>query len=264
MSAPVAQPAQTPYVPYNFGRLVELALRETGVSNAAHASPDTALPAATAQEIAVMQGFVVEALCSLQEEREHYWSLSEASVVAEESAVTAGTYPAVLLPADFGQFVKNGFFIQGNPVRVLTDGEWLRTRRPDNLGGGTTLTELLGTPNQTRSVLRVTPASQASASAVWRMAAFLYPLQRAAWTLECFYRATAKNYSGDTDVVRLPTRMLRLVLLFCAARCREFAGNRKGAVESWAIYRDALNEIEAIPPSAEQQATMLLVPPVDA
>lgn len=211
-----------------------------------------------------MGGFIHEGLVSLQEVHGDYFPLTEDTVTAQESAVTAGTYPSVLLPADFGVAVQDGFTIGGEPIRVMTDGEWRRNRRPDSQGGGTYLTQLTGTPAQTQALLRLVQSRQATAAAAIRWAAFLYPVQTAAWTLEVAYRATAKALSGDTDVVRLPNRMLRPLMLYCNARSCEFNGDTKGAAERWALYNRALNEVESIPPSLEQQNVMLLVPPLDA
>lgn len=264
MAAPVAQTNQTAWTRYTFGRLVELCLRQcVGVSNAAHANPDAALPAASAQEIAVVQGFVIEALIELQEQHDAYWPLSEATVTAEESAVTAGTYPSVLLPTDFGQAVEDGFHVGGWPVPILTTGQYNRARVPDSLGGGINLTLVEGAPPSTPYMGRIAPANQAAASNDWRMALWLYPLQTAAWSLECSYRATAKNYSGDTDSVRLPNRMLRVVTLFVSARVAEFNKDLEGAIKAWALYDRALLTIESLAPSREQVGEMVFRPPND-
>lgn len=271
MAAPTAQGSQTGWSRYTFGRLVELCLRQcVGVSNAAHASPDAALPAASPQEIAVVQGFVIEALTELQEQHDAYWPLSEATVMAEESAVTAGTYPAVLLPVDFGQAVEDGFHVGGWPVPILTTGQYNRARVPDSLGGGINLTLVEGAPPSTPYMGRIAPAEQAlddedanDPTADWRMALWLYPLQTAAWSLECSYRATARNYSGDTDAIRLPNRMLRVVTLFVSARVAEFNKDLEGAIKAWALYDRALLTIESLAPSREQTGEMVFRPPVD-
>ena len=185
MTSPTIQGPNTAWVGYTRGRLRELCLRQTGVSDPGHVAPDSALPAATAEEVSVMDGFLGEALTEIATLLDRYTMLAETSVVAD------GDFTAVLLPADFGVICDNGVHVGGYPVRVLTTEEWLRTRRPASEGGGTTLTDVTGDIATSRLVARIVPAAPASASVAKRMALFLYPAQTAAWT------ADVVELSGD-------------------------------------------------------------------
>lgn len=248
MAAPTIPGAQTPWAGYTFGRLVELALREIGLSNPAHASPDVNLPEASAAELLVVKDLTREALCFFQDARSRYFSLSEASVVAAESGVTAGTWPSVLLPADLGVIARNGLKVAGRDVCVLSTEQYLERRRPDSEGGGIYLTPVTG-PYVTYA--RIAPAAPASDSAAWQLALWAYPVQKATWTLEVVYRATAKNLSGDTDTVRVPLKLLPMILRYVSAAWRERTGDIPGAAMRWKLFREQLNEIENIPPSEE-------------
>lgn len=247
MASPTIQDPNTAWVAYTRGRLRELCLRQTGVSDSGHASPDSALPAATSEEIAVMDGFLGEALTEIATLLDRYVMLAETSVTAD------GDFTAVLLPADYGVICDNGVHVSGYPVRIISTEEWLRTRRPTSEGGGTTLTDVVGAPGSAVTLIgRIVPAKPASASAVKRMALFLYPAQTAAWTAEIAYRAMANAYGGDTDTVRLPPWGFRLVRLFVAALGAEHRGDMKGAADRWLLYRAARQEVENIAPSEEQ------------
>ena len=257
MTSPTIQGPNTAWVGYTRGRLRELCLRQTGVSDPGHVAPDSALPAATAEEVSVMDGFLGEALTEIATLLDRYTMLAETSVVAD------GDFTAVLLPADFGVICDNGVHVGGYPVRVLTTEEWLRTRRPASEGGGTTLTDVTGDIATSRLVARIVPAAPASASVAKRMALFLYPAQTAAWTADVAYRATAPAYGADTDTVRLPPRMFRLVLLFVAARGEEHRGNANGAKERWLLYRAARQDVEDVAPSEEQSHGLVQGYPVE-
>lgn len=263
MAAPLTQNALTPWTGYTFGRLRELALRQAvGVSDRSSASPDSSLPEASAEEIALMGGFLHEGIVELQRVRDRLWPLSEASLTAEQSDVMAGTYPSVLLPADFGSALRGGFSISGVPIGVMTPEDWLNNRRPDADGGGTTLTDAAGDPTRSRALIRIMPQRQASNTAVWRLAAWLYPLQTAAWTLDVTYRATAKNHTTDTWSVRLPDILYRPLLLFCAMRAAEHRGDVKGAVAQRVLYQSALSDVENIPAAEEVQHSVVLAFPM--
>ena len=252
-NAPLVQDAQTPWAGYTFGRLVELALREIGLSWSGHASPDTTLPTASAEEVATVKDLVREALVFLQGERERYWSLSYAEIAAD--ILSGGTtYPSVLLPADFEISPRNAYKVSGCGVMVITPEQFLETRRPDSQGGGTILT---GTSGDRPDVLVIQPAKQAAAADVWRLAAWGYPVQDATWTLQMVYRATAKNLSGDTDAIRLPTRLQAQVFRFVTARWRELTGDPRGALERWNLFDFWMNKIENVPPSEEQDLALM-------
>lgn len=259
MASPTVQGASTPFTAYTRGRLRELCLRSIGVSDAGSASPDTSLPQATAQEIAVMDGFVSEALTEVGVLLDRYHLIAETTVTAD------GDFTAVLLPADYGVILENGVHVSGYPVKIITTEEWLRSRRPTSEGGGTSLTGVSGEPaSGTRLIGRIVPAAPASASVAKRMALFLYPVQTAAWTAEIAYRAVANAYGADTDTVRLPPTMFRLVRLFVSALWAEQRGDTKGAAERWALYRDARKEVENIAPSEEQGSCLVQGYPEDA
>ena len=89
------------------------------------------------------------------------------------------------------------------------------------------------------------------------MALFLYPVQTAVWTASIAYRATANAYGADTDTVRLPPNLFRLVRLFVAALGSEFRGDSKGAAERWALYNAARREVENVTPSEEQGSCLV-------
>jgi hypothetical protein len=261
MVAPVIQDPQTPVTPMPWGYLRELALRQMGVTNSSSAYTDASKPGASAAAIALMSQFLNDGLVELQELRDRWWSLSDASVTAELSGTT---YPAVLLPADF--FSLESCHVSGYPVHAMTPGEWSRTIRPTAEGGGTTLTDVSGLPATTRLVGRIAPAQQAAGtpSAVWRQALWLFPVQTAVWTASMIYRATARNYANETDAVRLPPRFQRPLLLYCSARVAEHNGDVKGAMARRRLYEDAVNQIESIPPSAAQTSCLLQGYPMEA
>lgn len=257
MTSPLSQNPLTPWTQTTYGRLRELVLNQRGVSDAGHASPNTNLPAANSWEIAIAGEHVHEALLELEASHERYWPLSESSVTSD------GDHTAILLPADFERIPRGGCHVDGNPVEVITTEQWLRTRVPDASGGGTTLTRATGTPSQTRTVLVLKPARQSVDTAAWRMAAWLYPVQTAAWTMEFVYKATVKNMTGDLWPIRLPNRFRRPILLYCSMRGCEQNKDFQGAAAFQELYDKALSTIADTSPSEEQPSEMILGYPVD-
>ena len=257
MTSPLSQNPLTPWTQVTWGRLRELVLNQRGVSDAGHASPNTNLPAANSWEIAIAGEHLQEALLELESSHSRYWPLSESTVTAD------GDFTSILLPADFESIPKGGCHINGNPVDVLTTEQWLRTRVPDTLGGGTSLTRAAGTPAQTRTVAVIKPARQTNDTTAWRMALWLYPVQTAAWTMEFVYRATVKNMTGDLWPIRLPNRFRRPILLYCSMRGCEQNKDFEGAAAFMGLYEKALSTIADTSPSEEQQSEMILGYPID-
>lgn len=254
MAAPTRQDAQTPWTGYTFGRLRELALRLVGLTDSSHSGTDASLPAATTQEKTVMGDLLKEGLCEMQELFERDWPVTTQAVTAESD------YTAVLLPADFGVALKHGFKVAGDEVMVLSEEDYLRTQRPDAEGGGTTLTEATGDPRYV--VIR--PAKQTDSGdggssvddEAWRLAAWLYPVQTAAWTLTVTYRATAKALSADGDTLRLPTRLQPALFDYIAASWRERTGRTKEAADYWALYAARLKRLENVRVSEDLDLTL--------
>lgn len=190
-----------------------------------------------------------EGLCELQELRQRDWPISRATVTAESD------YSSVLLPADFGVALRNGFFVAGNPIVVISVEEYLERRRPNADGGGITLCDVTGDPAY--GVIQV--AAQADSAdggssaddEAWRQALWLFPAQSAAWSLEVNYRATAKNLSADADTIRLPTRLHAVLFLYIAASWREKTGRPDDAERYWALYDKRLARVENVPLSED-------------
>lgn len=236
MAAPSIIGVEAPYTGESFGALVEACLNERGMTNSAYASTDATLTAASTRQVAMAKKCVKDAVVFMQDCRERWWPLSEATLTAESD------YTRVILPTDFTAAV--GVYYAGKRLIILNTEQFAANIRPTVDGGGLTLAEITGEPTHARFVMST---YSDSGTTRYQYALEVYPVQAAAWAVRLIYRSTAKALSADADVVRLPVRLHPLVQMYTSYAWRLLVGDAKGAAQFWEHFSARLEEVREAP-----------------
>ena len=236
MAAPSIIGVEAPYTGESFGALYESCLNERGLTNSAYALTDATLTSASTRQVAMAKKCVKDAIVFMQDCRERWWPLSEATLTA------VSDYSRVILPTDFNAEI--GVYYAGKRLIVLNTEQYAANIRPDTDGGGLLQAQIIGEPTHARFVMST---YDDTGTTRYQYALEVYPIQTAAWSVRLIYRSTAKALSADGDVVRLPVRLHPLVQMYTSYAWRLLVGDAKGAAEFFKHFSDRLEEVREAP-----------------